>query len=231
MRKITLYGHDFYTHAAPLDRMDDLIIREVRVFYDFADVFRWPEINTVLDIGAHIGSFAAYAHYRNSRARIVCLEPEAKNAELCALNVEQFGAHLHVGYCRYLSDDVVLVKNPRNSGNYGMRLTSDTHNLQDDRNIVPLDLSDRVTIGDLMNIYDMPHVDMLKLDIEGGEYNVLASMTWEEKRNIRLIVGEYHGGHDKFRNVVVPILERDFYVAHVGMRDLGRFCFVNRTWA
>lgn len=230
MQKITLYGHDFFTHDDPLHLVDELIIREVRTFYDYADVFRWPEITTILDIGAHIGSYAAYANYRNPRVRVVCLEPDDDNANLCCLNVQPFHAQVHRGYCRYLDDEVVLVRNPRNSGNYGMRLADDTIDLQNDRSIVALKLTDRVTIGDLMDHYEMPKVDLLKIDIEGGEYNVLASMTWQEKRNIRLIVGEYHGGHEKFRNVVVPILERDFYVAHVGMRDLGRFCFVNRSW-
>lgn len=225
MRKIPLYDQDFYTHYGEQGDFDLLIIREVREFYDYMDVFRWSEINSIIDVGAHIGAYAAYAHYRQPGCKIICVEPEPVNAMLCVKNVGNFAA-VHQGYVRYKTDDLVLVVSPHNTGNCGMHPVEDIQRLQHD--YIRMSPDDRYTIEDLMEQHDLNRLDILKLDVEGCEYDILAGIAPETKRKIRLIVGEYHGTHTKFRDVAVPMLEKDFYLVHVGTRELGRFCFANK---
>ena len=43
---------------------------------------------TVLDIGAHIGSFAVACQKRNAK-QVICYEPDPENVQVLAFNVEE----------------------------------------------------------------------------------------------------------------------------------------------
>jgi len=95
------HSSGLYIHRGAAARDDAAMIHKVwhKDQYRIKDLpYRPNEI--VVDIGAHIGVFAAAWHEKNQQARIVCVEPQADNALLLAKNVGQF-ADVVVGACPY----------------------------------------------------------------------------------------------------------------------------------
>ncbi len=160
----------------------------------------------VVDVGAHIGTFARLWHERNPQARIVCVEACPENVDLLAANVGEF-AEVVQAACTYEPGPVALLNavNPRSQSTGGSRvvrredlgLESDPQYLHDQRELA------RVSLEELMRRYDLPRIDVLKLDCEGSEYSILEHGPIDR---VGLILGEYHGFErwEKFRQRRFP---------------------------
>jgi hypothetical protein len=75
------------------------------------------------------------------------------------------------------------------------------------RSLVPADLEPdaagvvkvpSITLAELMDRYKLTQIDLLKLDIEGSEWEVLHSTPASVLRSIRRIQFEYHEVHARF---------------------------------
>jgi FkbM family methyltransferase len=127
----------------------------------------WSRFDYVLDIGAHVGAFTAWVTAR-SKCRILALEPNPATRALLEANVKR----LHLG-------DRVAVRGWALAGGPGVR------RLRPDADSAASGLVLDVAIGDVqVEAVDLagaiaaagfPHVDVVKMDIEGAEYEVFES--------------------------------------------------------
>src|ERR1043166_6577950 len=83
--------------AAPIDiyvrdgTCDLAIFNEVFASNTYsADLIDYAHINTVCDLGAHIGSFSRFVKEHNPYARLVAIEPDRQNATCFLFNLEKF---------------------------------------------------------------------------------------------------------------------------------------------
>lgn len=136
---------------------------------------------TVLDIGANIGSFAVLAAKAGAE-RVIALEPEPEN-------LQRLHYHLHLNGVA----DVVEVRAMAVSCNARDVLIEGegggAHILES--SALPGEGVPSVTLADL--IEEAGHVSMLKVDIEGGEWEAFSTVTAEHLGRIDRIAMEWHG--------------------------------------
>lgn len=170
---------------------DIRVLNEVwldRVYEPDAD-FRVREGWTVLDVGAHKGSFAVRAALVAPQTRVHAVEPEPENLRYLNANIALNRLENVVVHAAAVSAD------PGEALLYVARRGSGTNSLLRERvkedKGVPLTVR-TIRLDDLLETAG-GRVDLMKMDVEGAEYAVLHAVSSKALRRIHRIVLEYHG--------------------------------------
>jgi FkbM family methyltransferase len=168
----------------------------------------------VFDIGSHIGGCGVWLATRN--ARVVFVEPIPENVEGIRRNLYLNGAHALGIVEAAVGTDRICLGPPGDAHEYigGMTGVSD-----DDSRWLNVG---RTTFDKLAQRYGVP--DIVKIDCEGGEWEVLRSVNI---RAVPLIVGEYHP-LDAYRGPNIAVMLPDHDVTIGESPDLGGFRAVRR---
>ncbi len=149
--------------------------------------------DTVLDIGAHIGAYTLRA--AAAGARVIAFEPEPDNVcalrknvgHLPAVRVEQLAIAATTG------ERTLGASFGRSTGGWSLLKTRSIRTVQ------------CVSLADAWRQWSLDRVALLKMDIEGGEYEVLLSAPVSILSSIDRVVVEVHDnyrGHDASQLVV-----------------------------
>jgi FkbM family methyltransferase len=143
----------------------------------------------IIDAGANIGFFTLWAARRALQARIIAIEPVPESYERLRENVRRNGLEervscLNCALAGITETRMVKVGRPRSQG----------------RRVLPYDpnAKDRIapvftkTLSQILEEEEVPSVDLLKMDIEGAEYETLLSSPERVLRRIARISLEYH---------------------------------------
>ena len=192
-------------------RQDEIIIADV-FDSDCYDVEHLPlPREVVIDIGAHIGTFAARWRKRNPNSRIIAVEACPENIAALKANVGHFAEILHSA-CTY-EPDVALLNTvwpscANTGGSRVVRADDVRHYRQeaqkeDNRSYLvderPLPT---ITLEQIMTRFNLSSIDILKLDCEGSEFSILGKCDSRTLEKIAVILGEYHG-RARFEELVV----------------------------
>ncbi len=127
--------------------------------------------NTLLDVGAHIGTSAAFFHELGWT--IHCFEPDPANREQLVARLGD--ATSVVIDTRAVSDKpasgVAFYKSPESTGISALHAFRETHQ---EANVV-----DVTTIADYVHAWGIEKVDFLKIDAEGFDFSVLKGVPWD----------------------------------------------------
>jgi len=138
---------------------------------------------TVVDIGANIGVFALWAATRAKNVRVICYEPFPKNAEYFAANLKASGLTNIEFHAVAVADEPAT---RRLHVDDSWILHSLTRKASDETGVevecVSLDMA----------LADIEKCDFLKLDCEGGEYEILYAASDETLRRISRMVCEFN---------------------------------------
>lgn len=154
-----------------------------------------------VDIGGHIGSYGMKVREVWPAARIIAFDPNTESCQLYRLNVPE--ATVIAKGVTY-EDCGVLVTNTTGStlgGAVLVRSVSDidildaSHLPHEGQWRVVEHHAERTTLEDILAQYAIDHIDLLKMDCEGGEYSILEGMSPDTASRIGLMVGEYHAVH------------------------------------
>jgi len=166
---------------------DNFVIREIWENNEyFLDDARIDVDGPILDIGAHIGVFAVKASMLFPGQRMVCVEPVPANFALLRRNLSRN----HCGPVTPVNAAVSATSgstqvyiDPRNTGGHSTAVAiSDT--------AIPVQM---IGFGDLVRKYQLDRISFLKVDCEGGEYDIMLNPDFEAMvDNIGQIVLEYH---------------------------------------
>jgi len=146
-----------------------------------------PSDRVVIDAGANIGLFACYATRRSPAARVVCIEPFPATYERLRETIR----------ANRLDDRVTCLNQALDSSEGTAAMTSAAEASQ----MYRLASGDRgagsvtvrtLTLARLLEDLATDTIDLLKMDIEGSEYNVLLTTPREILHRIRRINVEYH---------------------------------------
>jgi FkbM family methyltransferase len=150
----------------------------------------------VIDVGAHIGSFAVNLAVRNPGTTVECYEPSPESAKYLRRNVEQNGLH-----------DRITVHEAALAAEAGWALLDDNsggsvHNglMQAEHRLVEGDdaLGARGAVKVTTTTFDQAvaaapaAVDLVKMDCEGGEYGLVYASSPSSWRSVQRVVLEYH---------------------------------------
>jgi len=178
-------------------RSDDTrIIREIFVHNVYNNILSSNKISnhggTVgVDIGAHIGLFSVLAAAKLKHVRIFSFEPLPENYRLlqeniCINNLE--GKVFPI--CKAISvkagESLILRTNYDNMSGASMYLRND-HSFPGTKIKV-----ETITLSDIFRICSISHIDFLKVDCEGCEYEIFYSTPTEYLRKISEMIIEYH---------------------------------------
>lgn len=141
--------------------------------------------DVVLDVGAHIGLFAAYVGLRYPDVSVHAFEPFPDNFELLRENVERNRVSNVRIYPFAISGDGRLLKmatNPENSGGASCHSLTLT-----DR---PADMIPSATLDAVFDALDLERCKLLKIDCEGSEYEIL--LATRSLGKVEYLSGEFH---------------------------------------
>lgn len=159
--------------------------------------------SVVIDIGAHIGLFDIYC--TNKCGQIYAYEPHPENFELLEKNIKNTKLEnvkiFNLAVWSEAGKDIAMADN--GSGDTaefsvsmgGEKLSGKNHILK------------TTTIEEIFARNNIEHCDLLKIDVEGAEYNILFSAPEHIYKRIKSIYIEYH-----------PDIERKYF-----SRDLIKF--------
>lgn len=113
----------------------------------------------IIDLGAHIGITSIYLALKYPEAKIVAVEASVENFELLKNNTSSFKNIVCINAAVYFEDGFVNFSNDELSYN---------------QKISEAGVSTKaISIETLKQDFKIPHIDLMKIDIEGGEIDLL----------------------------------------------------------
>ena len=181
--------------------------------YDIAGL-NWSSAQFVFDLGAHIGSFTLWLAER-SQARVYCVEPNPDAFERLSRNVRGL-----------LASGQATLRQAGLAGSSGrmhliLAANSASVRLGTDGSKPDMSEVDVITFEQALSHSGFPHVDVVKMDIEGAEYSVLEAMSPAVFRNISGWVIECHPTASKDGSTAAQILEGAGYEVAVDNKPGG----------
>ncbi len=173
---------------------DKSIVREILVSNDYTTTNLFIKNgDTVFDIGANIGIFSCWAAHSYKDIKIHSFEPEFSNYEILKEQIEinSFtNINVHKSAISSKKGVTKLYMSP-NAGGHSVVGLKEFSN----RNSIKLDEYQNVETIDLstyLKTQNIKKIDFLKMDIEGGEYDILYNLKKETFDVIDRISMEYH---------------------------------------
>jgi len=147
--------------------------------------FREPRSPTwIVDAGAYIGDTAAYFLSRFPEARLVALEPNAESYALAARNLAAYGARAVLLREGLWSSEGSLASSGRSTSAF-LGVEGETVAV--------------TTVDALLRRFEIPRIDILKLDVEGSEAAILGDEAHEWLSRVDLLLLEPHGADGESR--------------------------------
>lgn len=172
-------------------------LREYRIAEEVISTTTLP----IVDVGAHSGMFSMYARALNKAATIIAIEPEPNNLKL-------LGEHLKENAIKKVT--VVSGAFAGSNGARDLEISEDSHN---HKLTYRMDAEKTISVES----YDWEYllklcpkgIGLMKMDIEGGEYEVFLSATTEDLAAVQTLIMEYHDLPDEKHGVIEQILREN----------------------
>lgn len=149
--------------------------------------------STIIDAGANIGVFSLYATRHAPGARVLALEPFPPTFERLIANVSRSPGADRIE-CRPCglgrSDGLRMMEDAPTMASQHRGFLADPGGARG----TPVE---SVTLDTLWRREGLGRVDLLKMDIQGSEYEVMAAASEDVLRRIDSVVMEYHAGGSK----------------------------------
>lgn len=208
MSEVDLQVNGYNWHVQLRDEADVSVFNEIFKLHEYriADEVIGQAVHPIVDVGAHAGFFSMHARSLNKKVKIVAVEPEPEN-------IKAFEQHVKENNI----DGVTLVKAALGLSSEPGKLivTPDSHNhrlalgFEDKETLVPVTV---LSFADLLAQHKISEVSLLKMDIEGGEYDVFAGMSRADFAMVNYVILEYHEGREKSLELEQQLRENGFGV-------------------
>ena len=177
-----------------------------QVFMNDEYGFELPESpRVIVDAGANIGLASLYFSKRFPGAKIFALEPDPSNFEMLVLNTEKHPQIISLKNALWNKNTTLEIVD---SGfdKWGMQVQAKTNASAGDVQGINIDY--------LMSTYGMKQIDLLKIDIEGAEWELFQNNFEQWLPRVKVLVIELHdnlrpGCGDLFKKAIQTIRYRE----------------------
>jgi FkbM family methyltransferase len=176
---------------------DQFILNEARACY-FPMGIKAGEV--ILDIGAHIGVFAARARLEQPDCTILSVEPQSDNFNILQLNSDKFGFDVL---------QAAVVPDRLNGKDIQLYVNTKKNNALHSTVPVRGRVTETVKGVSLTSLFEASNVDVLKVDCEGGEYEFdwQAALAVKKPRKIIMELHLTHKGHREEAPKLVALIQ------------------------
>jgi len=139
----------------------------------------------VVDVGANIGLWTKFILSKNAK-KVYCFEPNNKAVEQLKINLKEHNNVVMYSNALYKENtNLTLYTDPKDNS-----LISSIYTVTEQSEEV-----DAITLDYFMEIENIERIDLLKLDIEGAEFDILENLTEVALSKIDSILIETHCGN------------------------------------
>lgn len=209
------FGRDFFIEPASAQYANAVFQDEYRI----RDL-RPHAVQTIVDIGAHVGSFTVLCHEWWPEAKIVAVEPHPESFELLERNTAHIPESqlLRVqGAVTGFDGKCLLVSAVSQSrvGEYVVEVWNELEPRFDGFGVEAPAISVE-TLWTRLGAFGIEQVDLMKLDCEGAEYEIVEGLAASGKlAQVGWIRGEWHGATHR------PRLAKALAETHVAHIDVN----------
>ena len=162
------------------------------------DQFMNLEKKSLLDIGANCGVATIILAKQNPLSTVYSFEPDKRVIELLKANVaaNQLNNVIIHNYAVSKRDieSLELCMHPHYSGGNSTYSDKDQFNTTFTTDIITYTVP-VISLDAIIDKYAITEIELLKIDCEGGEYDILYDSTYVKNRYVANIVGEFHNLH------------------------------------
>ena len=208
---------------------DDLFPIVCEIFYDKIyerDFVKVSIDDVIVDIGANYGVFSLYSQMFKPK-KVYSVEPIKSTFENMKKNLDGYDVICinkaisnNNGFEKFALTNV-------NGNNFSLKNIDGYHPSE----VINEELVETTTIDQLISDYDIPYIDFLKVDCEGGELDLFQTINKDYlKNNINKIALEYHSM--AIKETVIEILTNNGFIIEdiVGFEDIGLIYAYNHTF-
>lgn len=139
----------------------------------------------IIDLGANIGLFSLLMRKKFPYAKIIAIEADPKNFLVLRQNMERFSEVFCINAAIWNTKTKLKIDSSDNTAEWGRTVSSITN---EEKNITVIDA---ITMRDVKNEYYLETIDILKIDIEGAEYELFLTDT-EWLDDVKVVIVEFH---------------------------------------
>jgi len=203
-----------YIPSSPQLNFDPIFVNYTQFFVDgiYNGFFAGSRVYSVIDIGANVGLFTEWVLDRfGSDTRVISVEPNrsAANAFRRIHSMRSNVSLEEIAIWKESGSEIEMMVNPENTLISSLEGSgtgySESQKVQ------------TKTLLDLLADNGLDNVDLLKIDVEGAEYEIFEAITSQDLRKFKHLLIEFHNNTNyRLQPMLNKIIEADF---DVDLRD------------
>lgn len=191
-----LYKIDQFTFHLRPNTIDFMIAWEVFKVkeYETSDIYV-KESDIIVEIGGHIGLYSCYAAKKASRGKVYVYEPNPQNFQILEENIKLNGFTNIISFNLAITSkngEIDFNLSPTNTGGHSIFQVDSKKTFK----------VKTITLEDIFSQNKLDHIDLLKVDAEGAEYEIILAASDKILNKVKTIAIEYHDyfphGHTYF---------------------------------
>lgn len=199
---------------------DRLVVKETwveNVYQIDKGDFNLEKGGTLIDLGANIGAVSVYAASLDNRIKVFAYEPESNNFELLQKNIKK----------NRVSEQISTIKQAVSNFNGVSHITNSQGNsmLSDNEAMEKINV---ITLKEVFAHNNLTECDVMKVDVEGAEYEIFTKADFEDLMKIRYITMEFTNTDAETYGLLMASLSRAFNLHSIGSYERGGMIYGRR---
>jgi FkbM family methyltransferase len=176
-----------------------------------------------IDVGANIGAVSLFVdsfnkdREDNSKIKVYAVEPEPNNLYLLSQNIENNPTENITIVNNAIWHEEKMVSISNRGGNSSLVDTD-----EDKSEVLA------ITLETLFSTYNIKEVDVMKIDIEGAEFDLIINTPAETLAKINRLVLEFDKSFDGRFGQMIEKLSKQFGIDILGSPERGGYVYANR---
>jgi FkbM family methyltransferase len=187
------------------------------IFLSSIPFFKIKTNATVIDVGAHIGTFSLFLASAAPLGKFYAIEPSEETYNVLVQNVIKNNLQKNIVPCKvalFNVDSELKLYHDEESGNWGHSIVSELS--------ATYEKVKTMSIESLFKNFDIDHCDLIKFNCEGAEFKIIDSMSNEILNKINTWIILYHEDLEKegnHQNLIKRLKDNKFKVNLIRVSD------------